>query len=72
MLCDGAIYTQAEYPQGFTFALDEMLAGSVLWSADTVNRRFIVPNLVGRFIFDGGVRRRTRGSGRRARAHADA
>ena len=54
VLCDGATYTQAEYPQGFSFALDESLAGSPLWGADVVGRRFIVPNLVGRFVLAEG------------------
>ena len=54
VLCDGAIYDQIDYPQGFTFALDESLAGNPLWGADVVQRRFIVPNLVGRFVIAEG------------------
>jgi len=57
VLCDGARYEQWDYPQGFSFAVDEMLAGNPLWTADTAAdpRTFTVPDLRNRFLYSTGT-----------------
>jgi microcystin-dependent protein len=58
VLCDGRQYTQDDYPQGFSFAVDEAFGGNPLWSVD-VNaypRTFTVPDLRDRFLFSAGSR----------------
>jgi microcystin-dependent protein len=54
-LADGQRYTQTEYPQAFSFAVDESLLGSSLWTVDlnSTPRTFTVPNLYEQFIFSG-------------------
>jgi Collagen triple helix repeat (20 copies) len=54
-LADGQRYTQLEYPQGFSFAVDEALLGNPLWTVDLISvpRTFTVPNLYEQFIFSG-------------------
>ena len=55
VVCDGARYVQVDYPQGWTFAFDEMMAGNPLWTADYLAdpRTFTVPDLRERFVLSG-------------------
>ena len=55
VLADGRRLTQADYPQGFGFAMDQLLAGNPLWTADYLNdpRSFTVPDLRDQFVLSG-------------------
>ena len=55
VLADGRRLTQDAYPQGFNFAMDQLLAGNPLWTADYLNdpRTFTVPDLRDQFILSG-------------------
>jgi hypothetical protein len=50
VLADGTTYAQGTYPQGYTFAVAEVAAGNALWTVDTTNKLFTVPDLRDRFL----------------------
>lgn len=49
VLANGASYTQATYPQGYSAAQAEVAAGNTLWTVTGTN--FTVPNLTDKFIY---------------------
>lgn len=50
VIADGATYAQGTYPQGYDFAFAEVAAGNPLWTVNTTNKTFTVPDLRDRFL----------------------
>jgi hypothetical protein len=50
VLANGATYAQGTYPQGYAFAAAEVAAGNPLWTVNTTNQTFTVPDLRDRFL----------------------
>ncbi len=50
VIADGATYAQGTYPQGYAFAQAEVAAGNTLWTVNTTNQTFTVPDLRDRFL----------------------
>jgi microcystin-dependent protein len=51
VVCDGATYSQAAYPDAYTFAQAEVAAGNPLWTVNTTAQTFTVPDLRDRFLY---------------------
>ena len=51
VIANGGSYTQATYPQGYDFAVAEVAAGNSMWTANTTNKTFTVPDLRDRFLY---------------------
>ena len=73
VVCDGARYDQVDYPQGWAFAFDEMLAGNPLWTADYLStpRTFTVPDLRERFLLSSDAPLGARGGEREHKLTVD-
>jgi microcystin-dependent protein len=56
VIADGTQFTQVTWPQGYDFAVTQVGLGNPLWTADTTNKTFNVPDLRDRFIYSAGAK----------------